>query len=71
MVVAPRMSGSTAGTFGGGRGAGWPMMRSSTQVPRKTGGGGAVGGHLQNARDGENPSAVVLRRHAPFGMPPR
>ena len=37
MVTAPRMSGSTAGTFGGGGAGGVPRMRSSTHAPRTTG----------------------------------
>ena len=37
IVVVPRMSGSTAGTLGGGGGLGRPMMFLSTQLPRITG----------------------------------
>ena len=37
IVVAPRMSGSTASTSGGGLGGGVPRMRSSTHAPRRTG----------------------------------
>ena len=37
MVVDPRMSGSMAGTSGGGGGAGVPRNLSSIQVPRATG----------------------------------
>ena len=37
MVVAPRMSGSTAATPDGGGAGGVPRMRSSTQAPRVTG----------------------------------
>ena len=37
IVVAPRMSGSTAGTPAGGFGGGVPRMRSSTHAPRRTG----------------------------------
>ena len=37
MDLAPRMSGSTAGTLAGGGGGGSPMMRSMTQAPRTTG----------------------------------
>ena len=37
MVTAPRMSGSTAGTLGGGGGVSMPRMRSMIQSPRSTG----------------------------------
>ena len=37
MVVAPRMSGSTAGTLFGGGGGGWPSSFSMIQTPRSTG----------------------------------
>lgn len=37
MVLAPRMSGSMAGTLSGGGGIGWPSSRSETHTPRTTG----------------------------------
>ena len=37
MVVAPRMSGSTAGTLAGGGGEGLPRMRDMIHAPRFTG----------------------------------
>src|SRR5262245_1028130 len=37
IVVAPRMSGSRAGTLAGGLGGGVPRIRSSTQAPRVIG----------------------------------
>ena len=37
IVIAPRMSGSTAAMPSGGLGGGVPKMRSRTQVPRRIG----------------------------------
>src|SRR5579859_4347538 len=37
MVTAPRTSGSTAGTLGGGGSGGWPRRRAMTKAPRGTG----------------------------------
>src|SRR5204863_9899902 len=37
IVTAPRISGSIAGTLGGGGGGFWPRMRSIIHAPRNTG----------------------------------
>src|SRR5213595_3840155 len=58
MVVAPRVSGSTAGTLLGGGGGGLPSIRSMIQAPRTTG-------------EVVVPLAVTLRTLACVKMPPR
>jgi hypothetical protein len=58
MVVAPRTSGSTAGTFDGGGSGGWPSSRSITNAPRGTG-------------DVVVPFAVTFRIAAWVRKPPR
>ncbi len=58
IVVAPRVSGSTAGTPGGGGGSGLPMIRSMIQAPRRTG-------------DVADPLAVTLSTLASVSYTPR
>jgi len=56
--VAPRMSGSTAGTFSGGGGGGSPRSRAITHAPRRTG-------------EVDVPLAVTLRTAPCVSSPPR
>ena len=58
MLVAPRISGSTAGTFSGGGGGRSPSSRVITHAPRFTG-------------EVEVPLAVTLRIAPCVSKPPR
>ena len=63
MVVAPRISGSMAGTSGGGGAGGLPIIRSSTHLPRSTGEvRHAVGGDFKNAGMGHHATAMAAGR---------
>ena len=58
MLVAPRISGSTAGTVSGGGGGGSPSSRAITQAPRFTG-------------EVEVPLAVTFKMAPCVSRPPR